>query len=129
MKRNYHRIKGESGKRQSFAIPVFPAALDQHGHRMSTFINTHRRLSLVSQISMQRGAEYRPQQWLPPNGLESQQNVLLMKMPTATEHDPKRCHVKSTKKPKPTQKRLLSGLCCVADNELKYGHDTNKFGA
>ncbi|CAF0872186.1 unnamed protein product [Rotaria sordida] len=129
MTRNYHRIQETSSKRQSNAVPIFTVVQQQNGRRMSTFINAQHRLSLESQISLPRGAEYRPQQRLPPNGLESQHNILLTNMKTTIENNPKQVHVKSTKKPKSSQHRVLSQLCCVVDNGQKYDDNMNKFDA
>ncbi|CAF2375166.1 unnamed protein product [Rotaria sp. Silwood2] len=127
MTRNYHRIQETSGKRQSNVLPVFTVVQQQNGRRMSTFINSQRRLSLVSQLSLPHGAEYRPQKRLPPNGLESQPNILPMNLTTMIKDNTKPFHAKSTKKSKPSQHRLLSHLCCVADNGRQYGDDMHTF--
>ncbi|CAF0890293.1 unnamed protein product [Rotaria sp. Silwood1] len=129
MTRNYHQIQETSGKRQSNFMPVFTVVQQQNGHRMSTFINAQHRLSLASQISLPRGAEYRSQQRLPPNGLESQSNILLTDITKMMKDNPKKFHTKSTKRPKPSQHRLLSHLCCVVDSKQQYGDDIHKFDA
>ncbi len=127
MTRNYHRIKETSGRRQPNVILVSTTRQQQNGRRVSTFINAQRRLSIMSQISLPHGAEYRPQQRLPPNGLESQQNILLRNIPAMIEYNPKQFHLKSTKKPKRYQNRFLHYLCCTVDNESKYGYDINTY--
>ncbi len=127
MTRNYHRIKVASSKRQSNATLISTAEQQQNDRRMSTSINAQRRLSAMSQISSLRGAEYRPQKWLPPNGLESQQNILLKNIPAVIEYNPKQFHVKSTKKPKRSRNRSLYYLCCIVDNGSKYDYDINTF--
>lgn len=127
MTENYHRIKEASGKRQSNVTLVFTTKQQHNGRRMSTFINAQRRLSVMSQISSPHGAEYHPQKWLPPNGLEAQQYTLLRNIPAMIEYNPKQFHVKSTKKPKQSQHRSLYYLCCTVDNASKCGHDINTF--
>jgi hypothetical protein len=81
----------------------------------------------MPQISSPHGAEYRPQKWLPPNGLASRQNILLRNRSAMIEHNAKQVHVKSTKKPKSSKNRSLNYLCCTVDNGSKYSDDIKKF--
>ncbi|CAF4439381.1 unnamed protein product [Rotaria sp. Silwood2] len=127
MRRNSYQIKSASGKRQSNVLPVFVVAQQQNGRRMSMFINAQRRLSLMSQISVPHNVEYRPQQRLPPNGLEYQQNILLANITTTIKDNPKKFHVKSTKKANPSQNRPLSHRCGAIENEQKSGDDAKTF--
>ncbi|CAF4384271.1 unnamed protein product [Rotaria sp. Silwood2] len=127
MRRNSYQIKSASGKRQSNVLPAFVVAQQQNGRRMSMFINAQRRLSLMSQISVPHNVEYRPQQRLPPNGLEYQKNILLANITTTIKDNPKKFHVKSTKKANPSQNRPLSHRCGAIDNERKSGDDANTF--
>ncbi|CAF2007998.1 unnamed protein product [Rotaria magnacalcarata] len=123
MKRNYHRLPETGRKRTSNAMPIFITAKQQNGRRMSTFMNAQRRSSMMSQISSPHGAEYRPQQRLPPNGLESQQNILLTNNITTIQEEPKQIYIKQKKERKPSQYRFLSKLCCIVDNESQYAQD------
>ncbi|CAF3600408.1 unnamed protein product [Rotaria sp. Silwood1] len=125
MKRNSYQIKGVNGKRQSNILPVFVVVPQQNGRRTSMFINAQRRLSLMSQISLPHSAEYRPQQRLPPNGLEYQQNILLVNITTIIKDNPKLFQVRSTKKPNSSQNRPLFRRCGAVDNEQKSGDDAS----
>ncbi|CAF3646515.1 unnamed protein product [Rotaria sp. Silwood1] len=89
------------------------------------FINAQRRLSLMSQISLPHSAEYRPQQRLPPNGLEYQQNILLVNITTIIKDNSKLFQVRSTKKPNSSQNRPLSRRCGAVDNERKFDDDAS----
>ncbi|CAF1456496.1 unnamed protein product, partial [Adineta ricciae] len=71
------------------------------------------------EISVPHGAEYHPQRRLPPNGIESRQQILLRNIPTMIEHNPKQVHGKSIKKPKRSENRFLHYLCFTADNGAK----------
>ncbi|CAF1423284.1 unnamed protein product [Adineta ricciae] len=108
MARNYHRIERATGKRQSNTMLVSLSGQQQDERRMTTFINGQRRLSIMSQISLPHGAEYHPQRRLPPNGIESRQQILLRNIPTMIEHNPKQVHGKSIKKPKTIRKSVLT---------------------
>ncbi|CAF1292161.1 unnamed protein product [Rotaria sp. Silwood1] len=125
MRRNSYQIKSTNGKRQSNVLPILVVAPQQNGRRMSMFMNGQRRLSLMSQISLPHSGEYRPQQRLPPNGLEYQQNILLTNITTAINDNPKLVQVKSTKKPNSSKNRPSSHQCDVVDNEQKSGYDEN----
>ncbi|CAF1502585.1 unnamed protein product [Rotaria sp. Silwood1] len=125
MIRNYHRKSGANGKRQSNTTLISIIDQRQNGRLMSMFLNAQRRLSLMSQISLPHGAEYRPQQRLPPNGLESQHNILLRNITTKIGHNPKQFRVKSSKKAKPSQPKLL--LDCVASKQPKYDYNIKTF--
>ena len=129
MKRNSSELKSTSGKRQSNASSVSIVAAQQNGRRMSLFMNAQRRSSLISQLSLSQNAEYRPQQRLPPNGLEYKQNILLANITTAVKDNPKRFPFKSTKKSNSTENRTLAQQCDVVDHEQKPADDENSLNS
>ncbi|CAF1407946.1 unnamed protein product [Rotaria sordida] len=125
MRRNSYQIKSTNGKRQSNVRPVLVVTPQQNDRRRSMFINGQRQLSLMSQISLPNSAEYRPQQRLPPNGLEYQQNILLTNITAAIKDNPKPLQVNTTKKSNSSQNQPLSHQCDVVDNVRKSGDDEN----
>ncbi|CAF3269833.1 unnamed protein product [Rotaria socialis] len=129
MKRNSSELKSASGKRQSNASSVSIVASQQNGRRMSILMNAQRRSSFISQLSLCRSAEYRPQQRLPPNGLEYQQNVLLTNIAAAVKDNSKLFPFKSTKKSNSTQDRKLAQQCDVFDHEQKPVDDENSLNS
>lgn len=126
MTRDSYRLKGQNGKRPSCGPPAAMLPQQANNRRMSAFINGNRRLSLASQISVPKGAEYRPQRRLPPNGLESQQNFMLMNLATRIEENSKENAVKPAKKENPTQQGFFSQLCCLFEKENKCEHEVKK---
>ncbi|CAF2745602.1 unnamed protein product [Rotaria sp. Silwood2] len=129
MKRNSYQLTSASGKRQSNALSVFVVAPQKNGRRMSMFMNAQRRSSLISQISLPHSAEYHPQQRLPPNGLEYQQNILLTNITTAIKDNPTLVQFKSTKKANSSKNLPSAHTSDVVDHEQKPGDDENSLGS
>ncbi|CAM4752925.1 unnamed protein product [Rotaria magnacalcarata] len=74
-------------------------------------------------------AEYRPQQRLPPNGLEYQHNILLANITTAVKTNPKLFPFKSTKKSNSTKNRTLVQQCDVVYHEQNPVDDENSLSS